>query len=383
MRNRNETLNKEPNMKTKYFALLGLLQITVMLTISCSSQEYTTAKLAIQQSDFKKAAEWLPKAMEVEPENPEIPVIMAIEIHAKNEEWGDMIKLFNRALSINPEKVIEVRGDFKSVATHTTNYIEFYWANQFNKGVEQFKKIQEDDKNKKNYLEKAISNFKNASIINPRDENTYTTLAKCYFDNDQKNEAKNAVLTAVEKNPESFNANYSAGQILGRAGLSSEDILPYYEKATSIEPSNSKALRELASIYYDLGQKERSIKVFENAISNEEDDTTKADLYFNLGVIHNQMANYEAAELAFDEAFFLNEEDFEAALGMARSFEGLGDNYLNGAEGFDKDLNQAARWYRKAEKKIKSVLVIDIDNKDIYQKNLELIRYKRDVAETK
>ena len=383
MRNRNETLNKEPNMKTKYFALLGLLQITVMLTISCSSQEYTTAKLAIQQSDFKKAAEWLPKAMEVEPENPEIPVVMAIEIHAKNEEWGDMIKLFNRALSINPEKVIEVRGDFKSVATHTTNYIEFYWANQFNKGVEQFKKIQEDDKNKKNYLEKAISNFKNASIINPKDENTYTTLAKCYFDNDQKNEAKNAVLTAVEKNPESFNANYSAGQILGRAGLSSEDILPYYEKATSIEPSNSKALRELAGIYYDLGQKERSIKVFENAISNEEDDTTKADLYFNLGVIHNQMANYEAAELAFDEAFFLNEEDFEAALGMARSFEGLGDNYLNGAEGFDKDLNQAARWYRKAEKKIKSVLVIDIDNKDIYQKNLELIRYKRDVAETK
>ena len=370
-------------MKTKYFALLGLLQLIVMLIISCSSQEYTTAKLAIQQSDFKKAAEWLPKAMEVEPENPEIPVVMAIEIHAKNEEWGDMIKLFNKALSINPEKVIEVRGDFKSVSMHTTNYIEFYWANQFNKGVEQFKKIQEDDKNKKNYLEKAISNFKNASIINPRDENTYTTLAKCYFDNDQKNEAKNAVLTAVEKNPESFNANYSAGQILGRAGLSSEDILPYYEKATSIEPSNSKALRELAGIYYDLGQKERSIKVFENAISNEEDDTTKADLYFNLGVIHNQMANYEAAELAFDEAFFLNEEDFEAALGMARSFEGLGDNYLNGAEGFDKDLNQAARWYRKAEKKIKSVLVIDIDNKDIYQKNLELIRYKRDVAETK
>ena len=383
MRNRNETLNKELKMKTKYFALLGLLQIMFILIMSCSSQEYTTAKLAIQQSDFKKAAEWLPKAMEVEPENPEIPVIMAIEIHAKNEEWGDMIKLFNRALSINPEKVIEVRGDFKSVATHTTNYIEFYWANQFNKGVEQFKKIQEDDKNKKNYLEKAISNFKNASIINPKDENTYTTLAKCYFDNDQKSEAKNAVLTAVEKNPESFNANYSAGQILGRAGLSSEDILPYYEKATSIEPSNSKALRELAGIYYDLGQKERSIKVFENAISNEEDDTTKADLYFNLGVIHNQMANYEAAELAFDEAFFLNEEDFEAALGMARSFEGLGDNYLNGAEGFDKDLNQAARWYRKAEKKIKSVLVIDIDNKDIYQKNLELIRYKRDVAETK
>ena len=39
--------------------------------MSCSSQEYTTAKLAIQQSDFSKASEWLPKAMEVEPDNPE------------------------------------------------------------------------------------------------------------------------------------------------------------------------------------------------------------------------------------------------------------------------------------------------------------------------
>ena len=93
------------------------------------------------------------------------------------------------------------------------------------------------------------------------------------------------------------------------------------------------------------------------------------------------MNNFEAAELAFDEAFFLNEEDFEAALGMARSYEGLGDNYLNGEKGFEKDLNAASRWYRKAEKKIKSVMIVDIDNKEIYQKNLELVRYKRDVAE--
>ena len=93
------------------------------------------------------------------------------------------------------------------------------------------------------------------------------------------------------------------------------------------------------------------------------------------------MNNFEAAELAFDEAFFLNEEDFEAALGMARSYEGLGDNYLNGTSGFELDKNEASRWYRKAEKKIKSVMIIDIDNKEVYQKNLELVRYKRDVAE--
>ena len=137
----------------------------------------------------------------------------------------------------------------------------------------------------------------------------------------------------------------------------------------------------MAGTYYDLGQRERSLEVFENAISNEDDKIIKADLYFNLGVIHSQMQNFEESEKAFDEAFYLNDEDFEAALGMARSYEGLGDNYLNGVEGFEKDLDESARWYRKAEKKIKSVMIIDIDNKGTYQKTLELIRYKRDVAE--
>ena len=48
---------------------------------------------------------------------------------------------------------------------------------------------------------------------------------------------------------------------------------------------------------------------------------------------------------------------------------------------FEKDLDEAAKWFRKAEKKIKSVMIIDIDNKDVYRKNLELVRFKRDIAE--
>ena len=42
--------------------------------------------------------------MEVEPDNPEIPMVMAIEIHAQNEDWNEMIALFDRAMGINSEK---------------------------------------------------------------------------------------------------------------------------------------------------------------------------------------------------------------------------------------------------------------------------------------
>ena len=36
------------------------------------------------------------------------------------------------------------------------------------------------------------------------------TLAKCYLDKEDKAAAKDAVIIAVEKNPESFDANFSA-----------------------------------------------------------------------------------------------------------------------------------------------------------------------------
>ena len=97
------------NKKILFFS--SILTIIVVF-VACSSQEYTTAKLAIQQSEFKKAAEWLPKAMAVEPDNPEIPIVMAVEIHAENGKWQDMVTMFNKAMDINPDKVIEVRGAF-------------------------------------------------------------------------------------------------------------------------------------------------------------------------------------------------------------------------------------------------------------------------------
>ena len=362
------------------------LKFTFLTTVglflfACSSQEYTTAKLAIQQSEWSKADEWLPKAMAVEPDNPEIPIVYAIEVHARNKDWKEMYDMFQKAILIDPNKKVEIRTVFLPVSEQVNNYTQFYWAEQFNKGVEKFKEIQSDPDNKNKYLNEAITYFTNASIINPKDPQTYTTLSKCYLDIDDKEKAIGFIKVAVEKDPESFSSNFTAGQILLRCGLGSEAVIPYYKKAVQIEPSNSNALRELASMYYDIGEKEQSIKVFNDALKNEQDKIIKADLFFNLGVIHNQMENYEEAEKAFDEAYYLNEDDFEAALGMASSYEGLGDKYFNGTDGFTKDFELAVRWYRKAEKKIKDVKSIDFENESEYQRQLELIRYKRDIAE--
>ena len=75
---------------------ISVIQLFIFIIFSCSSQEYTTAKLAIQQSDFKKAAEWLPKAMAVEPDNPEIPIVLAIEIYAEDSQWFEMREMLDK-----------------------------------------------------------------------------------------------------------------------------------------------------------------------------------------------------------------------------------------------------------------------------------------------
>ena len=90
--------------------------------------------------------------------------------------------MLQKAVSLDPNKKVEVRAVFLPVSEQVDNYTQYYWAEQFNAGVEKFKKIQEDPDNKKKHLMDAIKNFTDASIINPTDAQTYTTLSKCYFD---------------------------------------------------------------------------------------------------------------------------------------------------------------------------------------------------------
>ena len=53
------------------------------------------------------------KALEVEPENPEIPYLLGKLIYAKGKEWGKMNEMFDLALNLNEEKVILEGGTVK------------------------------------------------------------------------------------------------------------------------------------------------------------------------------------------------------------------------------------------------------------------------------
>ena len=360
--------------------------------ISCSSQEYTTAKLAIQQKDFPKVAEWLPKALEVEPDNPEILVVMGVEVHARNQEWADMVLMFKKALEIDSLKTIEMPGrgnTYLPVNVWVKSFLDEYYVKEFNAGFNIYNSHKDTSQTVRDSLiESAIKKLDNASIIRPSDPKTKAYRSLFYSELKDTLNARKLGFEALnmKKMVEGESSNKMVFRILQSLQTPDQDLIPYYQDFISIDPNNSDFLRGLAECYYAIGKREESLKVFKDAIRNEEDNILKANLWYNLGIIYEQMCEYDDSEESFDQAFFLNGEDHEACLGMARAYEGQGNRYYAGGEDscgneVDKDLSVAYRYYRKAESKIKEAMYIDIENKEDYKKLLKNIRYKKDAAD--
>ena len=60
-------------MLNKQRIRLAVIGFAAVIFFGCPSQEYTSANVYIQQEEWAKAKEFLIKAIEVEPDNPEIP----------------------------------------------------------------------------------------------------------------------------------------------------------------------------------------------------------------------------------------------------------------------------------------------------------------------
>ena len=332
------------NKQRIWVAILGLVAI---ITVSCTSQEYTSAKLYIQQQEWEKAKEFLIKAIEVESENPEIPYQLGYHIYGVREKnWEKMIQSFDKALAIDPNK--KILGQEKTVKEFVTLARTQFWAETFNKGVGEFDEYVAAPMDEKDAaMKKAITTFEVSARIKPDEAQSYTILSRCYHLAGNTDKSVDYILKAVALSPDDANVNLNAGKIFMQK-QDFEVALPYVKKAVELEPSNTQSIRNLAQIYYDLGQLEESIQTYEVAINKEMDREVKADLYFNLGILYNKVGNLEEAEYNFTNALDENPDDVEAVMGIAQVFE------------------NAEKW-RKAEKFYRELIAIDPDNPDHYR----------------
>ena len=332
------------NKQRIWVVILGLAAVII---VSCTSQEYSSAKLYIQQEEWAKAKEFLIKAIEVEPENPEIPYKLGYYIYALQEkDWERMNQSFDKALAIDPNKTI--LGQEKTVKEFVIMARTRFWVEMFNRGGEEYNEYIAAPMDEKDAaLKKAIATYEVSARIKPDEAQSYIMLSTCNHNAGNTDKSENYILKAIELSPNDANVNVTAGQIFMQK-QEFETALPYVKKAVELEPSNTKSIRNLAQIYYDIGQLEESIQTYEVAINKETDRKVKADLYFNLGILYNRVGNLEEAEYNFTNSLDENPEDIEAVMGMAQVFE------------------NAEKW-RKAEKFYRELIAIDPDNPDHYR----------------
>ena len=336
------------NKQRIWVVILGLAAVII---VSCTSQEYSSAKLYIQQEEWAKAKEFLIKAVEVEPENPEIPYQLGYHIYALQEkDWEKMNQSFDKALAIDPNKTILGQG--KTVKEFVTMARYQFWGEMFNKGVEDYEEYFAAPMDEKDAaLKKAITTFEISATIKTDEPRSYIQLSKCNNLAGNTDKSVDYILKAVALSPDDANVNLTAGRIFMQK-QEFETALPYIQKAVELEPSNTQSIRNLAQIYYDLAlldssryteRLEKSIQTYEVAIDKEMDREVKADLYFNLGILYTKADNLEEAEYNFMNALDENPDDIEAVMGMAQVFE------------------NAEKW-RKAEKFYRELIAVDPDN---------------------
>jgi len=336
------------NKQRIWVVILGLAAVII---VSCTSQEYSSAKLYIQQKEWAKAKEFLIKAVEVEPENPEIPYQLGYHVYGIQEKnWEKMNQSFDKALAIDPNKTILGQG--KTVKEFVTMARYQFWGEMFNKGVEDYEEYFAAPMDEKDAaLKKAITTFEISATIKTDEPRSYIQLSRCNNLAGNTDKSVDYILKAVALSPDDANVNLTAGRIFMQK-QEFETALPYIQKAVELEPSNTQSIRNLAQIYYDLAlldssryteRLEKSIQTYEVAIDKEMDREVKADLYFNLGILYTKTDNLEEAEYNFMNALDENPDDIEAVMGMAQVFE------------------NAEKW-RKAEKFYRELIAVDPDN---------------------
>ncbi|MCH7764126.1 MAG: tetratricopeptide repeat protein, partial [Candidatus Marinimicrobia bacterium] len=200
------------------------LLFTALFILGCPSEEYTSAKLYLQQNDYEKAEEFLVKAMAVEPDNPEIPFQLGHHIYGRSERWAEMNDAFDKALAINPQaKILDGRTVDEFVDMSRLQF----WTDTYNKGVQTYnsaKNLENEEKN--DAVRDAIKEFNSAVDIKADESLTYTMLSTCYFELGETEKSAELIIKAVRISPDDLNANLAAGQILTRNDRPN-DALPY------------------------------------------------------------------------------------------------------------------------------------------------------------
>jgi tetratricopeptide (TPR) repeat protein len=272
---------------------------SLFLVVGCQQPELTSAKLYLSQSNWDKTIEQAQLAIKANPQNAESYFVLG-QAYGNKQMYREMNDAFTNSLKYSTKFASEIDK-------HRNNY----WVNIFNNGVSYIKQ----DK-----LNEAVDEFKLSIEILPEKINSYKNLAFVYTQLDNDDAAIETYKTAIEVAPTDTEVKNFLGILYYQTKQYENAIAILGEVINKSDPSTKvyiEALQHIAFCYDLLGQSEKAIEAYNNAIENAPDNM---DLIFNLGRLFFIKEDYEQAITHFKKLLENNPDDFDANLNTANAY---------------------------------------------------------------
>lgn len=291
-------------MKRKLFSILLLATTVIFLFVGCSSQELTSAKVYIQQKDYQKAEYNFLRALDIEPESPEVPYLLAIEIYGNvNSGLVDFSKA-KKYLDLT------VKTDPTYQADNVKRFKNRLYGNTFNEAVGFYNKvIKNTSEDRDTDMAKALEYFSYSAQLKPKDPTAGIQIARIY--SELQNDNAQAIVSldkALEMAPKSAKLMAEKARILAKDNqIDAAGVL--YKSAVE---NNSKDLTiglQYAQFLFNNGLYEDCSYEYNRLIGL---DAGNENLYFNLGLTYLKLEDTESAKTQFETVVALDPEDTQA-----------------------------------------------------------------------
>lgn len=239
-------------------------------------------------------------------------------IHLLLEEWGQAVREYREALTLNPGDILAYLGLARA----------YQAQGKIEQAIAEYKKAiaaSPDEVWLRIYLaqayenlgkiEQAITEYEKAVAISPDEIWPRLYLAEAYVAKGkmaEESEAYEKAITAYRlafslapDNPEIRDALVKAYLALGEQYFDQDSlswVIAAYEKDIELGPNNPRPYWKLAEVYEALGQMDEAMAVYARVVASGPDS---ADAHFRLGQAHEAQGDIEAAMAAYEKAIEL------------------------------------------------------------------------------
>ena len=207
----------------------------------------------------------------------------------------------NDILSEDDNKEPFITNEF-GIPTTKTQQIESYWGFHYNRGATAF--------GEKDFRQ-AISSFNNAALIKPRDTNSVINAGYAAVQAELYDEAKNYFYKAIELGSTEKDIRLILLYVVATGQNLIEEALSIVRNARILYPSDNELARQEINFLIQLDRSEEATVNLAKAIEAEPSDP---NLYFTLGILHEEISLKLDSEAEKDKRVELARKAYKNAI---------------------------------------------------------------------